>query len=194
MHTSTRHVLSAVVLVTALVGLAGCGGSDSSTASPGPTGPTGPTGSPGATGSTGSPASSGSSGSGAAAAAKSACEITSAATVQKVFGGTVPAGVPGQARNCEFKVAGGSPATVEVFAFGSAADFDSLKSGYADNRGPLQELPGIGESAFSPGDAGQNEVVVKAGGTVFAVSVVALSKKVDPRVKALASAIADELG
>ena len=75
-----------------------------------------------------------------------------------------------------------------------AAEFDGIKSGYDTNRGGTEDLPGIGTAAFSPKDVGQNEVVVEAGDTVFAVAVPALSADtVSPEVKAIAAAVASEL-
>lgn len=172
MVTTSLRVLSAAVLATGLLTLSACGGSDDAPATSGDTNSTGSTGS----------------------SDKKPCEITSAATIQKVVGGTVAEGTPGTARNCEYVVQGGSVGTVEVYAFGPASGFDVLKSGYKANRGPLEELSGIGTSAFSPGDFGQNEIVVEAGGQVFAVGINAMTKKVNPKVKELAIAIAGELG
>ncbi|MET3961740.1 hypothetical protein ABIE44_001674 [Marmoricola sp. OAE513] len=122
------------------------------------------------------------------------CSITTAATIQAITGGSVAEGVPGNARDCTYEVSGANVRTIAVFAYGSAAEFDGIKSGYATNRGGTEDVPGVGNRAFSPVDVGQNEVVAEAGGTVFAVSTLALSAdEIDPEAKAVAAAIATDL-
>jgi hypothetical protein len=123
------------------------------------------------------------------------CDVTEPAVVQKAFGGTVADEKPGPARDCEYAITGGAADTVHVFYYGTAAEFDGIKSGYAANRGTLSDIAGVGDHAFSPGDVGANEIVALKGDTVFAVSVGAISAdSVTPEVKTLAGLIANDLG
>jgi len=122
------------------------------------------------------------------------CSVTNAAAIQAVTGGTVSQGVPGHARNCEYTIAGGSTAVINVFAFGTAAELAGIRAGYETNRDGTETLSGIGNSAFSPRDVGRNEVVVEADGTIFAVAVPAISaQSIDPTVERIAKAVATNL-
>jgi len=123
------------------------------------------------------------------------CSLTSKETIQQAFGGTVADGKPDHARNCVYAITGGSVRKAVIFHYGTSAEADGIRAGYESNRGPLEDLAGIGEEAYSPGDVGQNEVVAVSGDTVFAVGVNALSPTpVAPGVKRLAKLIADDLG
>jgi hypothetical protein len=128
----------------------------------------------------------------------SPCDLADAALVQAYFSGTVSDGVEGEARNCEFDIEGGSVVSVSVFHFGSADGWEGTKSGYEDNRGGVTDVAGIGEDAYHPNDVGPAEMVVRAGGEIFAVSV--FTTFIDPEetdvqaVADLAERIADSLG
>jgi hypothetical protein len=120
-----------------------------------------------------------------------ACDVTDPTVVQAVFGGTVADEEPGAARSCVYRVEGGAAAEVNVFYYGTAAEHEGIKGGYESNRGGVTPVEGIGEDAYSPVDFAENEIVVLAGDTVFAVSV--FSAEPVPEVKELAAAIADGL-
>jgi hypothetical protein len=170
---SLTHHIARAGIAAAVLALSACGGSDGNT---------------GAATKATTPVTASSN------AATDPCSVTTTATITKAFGGTVAEGTPGHARNCEYAVSGGAASTVEIFAYGTAAEFDGIRSGYETNRGPLEEIAAIGEHAFSPGDVGQNEVVVQAGGIVFAVGINAVSAgDVAPEVKELAGLIAQDL-
>lgn len=104
------------------------------------------------------------------AAVDSPCDLADAALVQEVFGGTVASGIEGPARDCEFAITGGLVPDLQVFDAGEASIFDSVRSGYEDNRGGTIDVAGIGDEAFYPGDTGPILLVVKAGGQNFVVS------------------------
>lgn len=101
---------------------------------------------------------------------ESPCELADAAMVEQAFGGTVSPGEEGPGRDCRFDISGGPVAKVQVFEFGSAAQFDGVRGGYEDNRGGTTDVSGVGEEAFYPGDVGPLTLVVKASGQVFSVS------------------------
>jgi hypothetical protein len=94
-----------------------------------------------------------------------------AGTVAAVFGGASASGEPGIARNCTFTIEGGLAPTVEVFHYGSSADWEGVKAGYEENRGGVTAVDGVGEEAFQPNDVGPYEVVVRSGDIIFAVAV-----------------------
>jgi hypothetical protein len=182
MNTMYRHraVWRAAVAAVALVSLGACGSTSSThhTADPQASSVSPSSSAPGTT----------------APGTTDPCAITTPAAIQQVVGGTVADGVPGHARNCEYAVDGGAVRTVAIFQFGTAAEFEGIESGYQANRGPLETIPDIGADAFSPGDVGQNEIVVRAGDTVFAVGVNAVSATtINPEVKELAARIATAL-
>lgn len=127
----------------------------------------------------------------------SPCDLADAAMVQSVFGGTSVEGSEGEARNCSFSIEGVPVSSVSVFWFGAASGWEGTRDGYADNRGGVTDMSGIGDAAFHPNDSGPIEVVAQAGGEIFAVSVYSF---VEPPpgtpalVSELAQAIADNLG
>jgi hypothetical protein len=99
------------------------------------------------------------------------CALVPAGTVAAVFGGASASGEPGIARNCTFTIEGGLVPTVEVFHFGSSADWEGVKAGYEENRGGVTAVDGVGEEAYQPNDVGPYEIVVKSGDIIFAVAV-----------------------
>lgn len=127
----------------------------------------------------------------------SACDLADAALVQEHFAGTVAEGVEGSARNCSFEIEGGEATSVDVFYFGSATGWEGTKDGYEANRGRVTDVESLGDDAYFPNDVGDRELVVSAGGEIFAVS--AFTGFEDPSsgavasVSALAAAIADDL-
>jgi hypothetical protein len=128
----------------------------------------------------------------------SPCDLADAALVESVFGGTVAEGTEGVARNCSFEIEGGPVSSIDVFWFGPASGWDGTRDGYVDNRGGVTDLSGIGDAAFHPNDAGPDEIVVHAGGEVFAITVfngfTELPAGTSDQVSDLAKAIADNLG
>jgi hypothetical protein len=46
-----------------------------------------------------------------------------------------------------------------------------VKTGYEENRGGVTDVPGVGDEAYQPNDAGPYEIVVRAGDVIFAVAV-----------------------
>lgn len=174
----TRAAIAGLA-ATSLLGIAGCGASDG----------------PHSEAAAATSSESTSAGSGSLGAPAEACDVTDAAEIQAVFGGKVDAGSPGHARDCVYAIEGGAATNVHVFYYGTAAELGGIKSGYQANRGPLSDLAGIGDAAFSPGDVGENEVVAQAGDTVFAIGISAIdAKHVTPEVKELARRVADDLG
>jgi hypothetical protein len=99
------------------------------------------------------------------------CALVPAGTVAAVFGGASASGEPGIARNCTFTIEGGLVPTVEVFHYGSSADWDGVKAGYEENRGGVTAVDGVGEEAYHPNDVGPYEIVVRSGDIIFAVAV-----------------------
>jgi hypothetical protein len=90
--------------------------------------------------------------------------------VTEIFEGTASEGVPGDARNCRFEIAGGEAKSVSVFYFGPDSSWDSIRQGFEDNRGGTTDVPGIGDEAFYPNDVGPSSLVVRANGIVFEVA------------------------
>jgi hypothetical protein len=119
------------------------------------------------------------------------CGLVSAETVAEVFGGTSASGAPGPARNCSFTVEGGIAPAVEVFHFGSAADWDGVKAGYEENRGGVTVVSGVGEDAYQPNDVGPYELVVRTDDVIFAVAV--QSGGGGPEVEEAIVALANEI-
>ena len=99
------------------------------------------------------------------------CALVPPDVVAASFQGESASGEPGIARNCTFTIVGGLVPTVEVFHYGSSADWDGVKSGYEENRGGITEVPGIGEEAFQPNDVGPYEIVVRYLDIIYAVAV-----------------------
>jgi hypothetical protein len=125
------------------------------------------------------------------------CSLATTAMVADAFGGTVDEGEPGVARNCTFAIEGGAALNVDVYHYGSADSWDSLRSGFEDNRGGTTDVPGVGSAAFHPNDAGPSELVVRAGSIVFSVSTGAfggLGPQSDAALLVLASEIAAAQG
>jgi hypothetical protein len=126
------------------------------------------------------------------ASAEDPCALVTPEVVASAFGAASASGAPGVARNCSFTIVDGVAPSVEVFHYGSASQWDGVKSGYEDNRGGVTDVPGIGEEAYQPNDVGPYEIVVRSGDVIFAVAV--QSGPGDPEVEAalleLAGAIA----
>jgi len=173
MMSLMRRLLAPVLLAAALV-LSACGGGDGGGASDSADPSSSDTG-------------------GTPTMTVSPCDLTTSETVAEVFGGTVAEGVEGQARNCEYTVEGGAAMLVEVYYFGTADEWDGIRDGYESNRGPLTPVD-LGDEAFYPSDLMQNEYVVLAGDTVFAVNVADFTTTIFPEVAELATIIADEVG
>jgi hypothetical protein len=86
---------------------------------------------------------------------------------------------------------------VAVFHYGSDDGWESTRQGFVDNRSGVTDVEGIGDDAFFPGDFGARELVVRAGGEIFSVTVFIgfdePSAEVINGVADLSKAIADEL-
>jgi hypothetical protein len=125
----------------------------------------------------------------------SACDVTEPAVVADIFGGTATEG-PGDDTACTYTLQGGPVRQVVVFYYGKASDWDAIRDGYERNRGPLTNVPGVGDKAFYPGDVGEIEIVVLSGDVIFAVG---LLEPAQPKaaaavnVKKLATRIAQDL-
>ncbi|MGH8950932.1 MAG: DUF3558 family protein [Acidimicrobiia bacterium] len=107
---------------------------------------------------------------GAAAGAEDPCALVTAEVVASTFGAASATGEAGVARNCHFTIDGGVAPSVEVFHYGSSANWDGVKEGYVDNRGGVTAVE-VGEEAYQPNDVGPYELVVRSGDVVFAVAV-----------------------
>ena len=120
------------------------------------------------------------------------CALVPSGTVAATFAAASASGEPGIARNCTFTLVDGLVPTVEVFHYGASSDWDGVKAGFEENRGGVTEVPGVGEDAFQPNDAGPYEIVVKYLDIIYSVAV--LSGGGGPEVEAaileLANAIA----
>jgi hypothetical protein len=111
--------------------------------------------------------------------------------VATAFGGTSGEGVPGIARNCAYEIEGGATSRVDIYYYGTASEWDGIRAGFEANRGGTTDVPGIGDGAFHPGDAGPTELVVLAGDVVYSVSAgFNAGAEIDADVAALALAIA----
>ena len=128
------------------------------------------------------------------------CNLATPEMVAAAFDGSSSPGVPGTARNCTFAVTGGSVPNVDVFYvdvfyYGTAAEWDGIRDGFESKRGGTTDVPGIGSGAFHPNDAGPTELVIMAGDTVYSVSAGSgASNEVNADVAELATAIAGTLG
>jgi len=118
--------------------------------------------------------------------------------VQAVFGGTVAEGVEGDFFNCDFKIEGGPVLGVTVFDYGSSDAWDSIRQGFVDNRSGVTDIEELGDGAFFPDDTGAREMVVRAGGQIFSVTVFTgldePTAEVINGVGELSDAIAERLG
>jgi hypothetical protein len=126
-----------------------------------------------------------------------ACDLTEPDLVASVFGGTGGGEEPGVARNCSYPLQGGTVDQIEIYYFGTASEWDGVKQGYSDNRGPLTDVTGVGTEAFYPGDVGELEIVVRAGDVIFAVGLglgLTAPDEVGGRIRELAEQIAADLG
>jgi len=127
----------------------------------------------------------------------SPCDLADAEMVGSFFGGTVAEGVEGDFLNCDFAIEGGPVLTVTVFDYGEADDWSSTRQGFVDNRGGVTEVDDLGDEAFYPDDTGARELVVRAGGRVFSVTVFSGLEEPTPDVitgiAELAEAIAGRL-
>lgn len=139
----------------------------------------------------------GGSGSGDGGSIASPCDLADAALVGQHFMGSVAAGVEGEARNCSFDIEGGDVLSVTVFYFGDASGWDGTRDGYVGNRGGVTDIDGLADEAFYPNDSGEKELVVQAGGEIFAVSVFNLLSDPPPAalesLQSLARAMAGDL-
>jgi len=101
----------------------------------------------------------------------SPCDLADAEMVGEFFEGTVAEGVEGDFFNCDFAIEGGTVLAVTVFDYGEADDWSSTRQGFVDNRGGVTEVDDLGDEAFYPTDTGARELVVRAGGRIFSVTV-----------------------
>jgi hypothetical protein len=99
------------------------------------------------------------------------CSLVTPEVVATSFGATSASGEPGVARNCSFTIDDGVATSVEVFHYGPSSQWDGVKTGYEENRGGVTDVPGVGDEAYQPNDAGPYEIVVRAGDVIFAVAV-----------------------
>jgi len=99
------------------------------------------------------------------------CALVPAATVAAAFDATSASGEPGIAHNCTFTLVEGLVPTVEVFHYGSSADWGGVKAGFEENRGGVTEVPGVGDEAFQPNDVGPYEIVVRYLDIIYSVAV-----------------------
>jgi hypothetical protein len=117
-----------------------------------------------------------------AAAGEDPCVLVPAGTVASIFSATSASGAPGIARQCTFTLVDGLVPTVEVFHYGASSNWDLVKAGFEENRGGVTEVPGVGEEAFQPNDAGPYEIVVRYLDIIYSVAV--LSGTGGPEVEA----------
>lgn len=181
-----RVVLAAVGVAVLLVACAsGAGGGSGAASSPDAV----------ATLAGSTPAAPSAAGGGSGIAGTDPCNLATPEMVAAAFGGSSSAGVPGNARNCTFTLTGGSVPTVDVFYYGTAAEWDGIRAGFESNREGTTDVAGIGSQAFHPKDAGPTELVIVAGDTVYSVSGgFGASEEVNADVAELATAIAGTLG
>lgn len=130
----------------------------------------------------------------------SPCDLADAVLVQSFFGGTVADGIEGDARNCDFAIAGGLVEDIDVFDFGTDDGWAGTRSGFEDNLGGTTDVLGLGDEAFYANDSGPASLVVRAGGRIFEVDgrlgifvQDEPSQELIEAVANLASAIADKL-
>jgi hypothetical protein len=124
------------------------------------------------------------------------CDLATSEMVAAAFGGTASDGVPGVLPIiCDYAIDGGSSPSVSVYYYGAASNWDGIRSGFESNRGGTTDVPGIGEAAFYPNDAGPTELVVLAGDLAFSVSAgFGGSDEVNADIAELATAIAAVIG
>lgn len=125
-----------------------------------------------------------------------ACDLTTPEIVAEVFGGTVGKEEAGPARNCDYEIHGGAAGAISVYYYGTAAEWEGIREGYAENRGPLTDVADVGEEAFNP-DVGDIELVVRSGNVVFALTIGGASSDYTPeapaKLKELARRIAADV-
>jgi hypothetical protein len=122
------------------------------------------------------------------------CALVTPETVAEVFGGESATGAPGTARNCTFTIEGGVSPGANVFHYGSADQWDGVKSGYEENRGGVTDVSGVGVEAYQPNDVGPYELVVRTDDVIFAVAVLTGtgSPEIEAAIVELAKAIAGD--
>jgi hypothetical protein len=124
------------------------------------------------------------------------CGLATPEMVSAAFGGVASAGEPGGLPSiCNYTIDGGSSSSVAVFYYGTAPNWDGIRSGFEANRDGTTDVAGIGEAAYYPNDAGPTELVVLSGDVVFSVSAgFGESDEVNADVAELATAIAAAVG
>jgi hypothetical protein len=124
------------------------------------------------------------------------CGLATPEMVSAAFGGAASADEPGALPIiCNYTIEGGSSASVAVYYYGIAPNWDGIRAGFESNREGTTDVPGIGDAAFYPNDAGPTELVVLAGDVVFSVSAgFDGSDEVNADVAELAAAIAAAVG
>jgi len=122
------------------------------------------------------------------------CDLTEPNVVAEVFGGTVDGGEKAFSNFCSYEMRGTTVEAVSVYRYGDRHTWSGLRSLFKEQRGPLQDVPGVGKEAFNPGDVGDEEILVVAGDVVFSVAVMGdKSRTAGPKVTELARRIADSL-
>lgn len=138
------------------------------------------------------------SGDGGGSELASACDLADAALVGESFNGDVAEGVEGTSRNCTFDITGGDVVSVSVFYYGTDDGWEGTRSGFEANRGGTTDVAGVGDEAFHPNDVGPSEIVARAGGQIYSVTVFAgftePTQAVLDSVSSLATAIGEDLG
>jgi hypothetical protein len=130
------------------------------------------------------------------AVAAAACDLTEPEVVVEAFGGTADGETEGTARNCTYALQGADASQIDVFHFGPASDWDTQRSSFDANDGPVTDVAGVGEEAFTPASGGSNAVVVRAGDVIFEVVAYPNDPAADlsAQVHDLANRIATDVG
>jgi hypothetical protein len=122
------------------------------------------------------------------------CGLTEPNVVAEVFGGTVDGGEKPFSNLCSYELRGTTVEAVSVTRYGDRNSWSGLRDLFADQRGPLTDVPGVGKEAFNPGDVGDREILVLAGNVAFSVGVMGdTARTAGPQVTELARRIADSL-
>jgi hypothetical protein len=82
--------------------------------------------------------------------------------VAEVMGGTVDGETAGTAGSCDYEIQGGAAGGFPCSTYGPASEWDGIRGGYEENRGPLTDVSDVGDEAFNP-EVGETELVVLAG-------------------------------
>ena len=148
----------------------------------------------------GSAASNGGSPDGSTPSGTAPCDLATKADVESAFGATAAEGKPGVTpRSCEFVLSDVPVDSVHVYLYSTnaAVEANGIRQGYVDNRGGVTDVPGIGDSAYTPNDNTNYELVVQKRNVVFGVQTIDITqpRENDPssKIRALAVTIAGRL-